>query len=306
MSNIFRLQRDVQEIQTELDDIRQELRILRRNVSRSQSNSGRLPPIPKPRNVTAASNVVGVLRIQIDLLNENQDFCSRYDQFTSEDSTINRQLKKMMGTLLKSYIGECYGNLTWYQASRATHIDSCEEVINAASELEEFRVLAQTADLWAIRLLADAKMRTALRDNGCRSRVQANEEEVSNREVQNNNVVPARSRETERTESLEINSTIMNAVSRHVGQSYTRINAIEEDEVNVVTREDLFSRGLVQPTTTRNQPNVMLAEEPVVTGGHAVENRRIRPGLQSSVSRGRIARRRGGQRRRARLGLRRW
>lgn len=305
MSTIFRLQRDIQEIQRELDDMRQELRILRRNVSRSQFKSGRLPPIPKPRQVTAASNVVGALRRQIDLLNQSQDLGSRYDQFTSDDAILNRQLKKMIGTLLKSYIGECYGNMTWYQASLATNIESCEEVINAASELEEFRVLAQTADLWAIRLLADAKMRTALRDKGCRSSSQRNEEATSNRALQSNIELPAGSRQTERTESLEINDSIMNAVAHHVGQNCIPSNRFEEDADNVVREEPLLSRSLIQARSAHNETNINLAEERIINDEDVIENGTTTPMARTAVNSGRIVRRSVVQRRRPRLGLRR-
>lgn len=160
----FEIQRELSAVYEELDYLRQELRLLKRHLHRLHGVNTSLPPIAKPKNVNASSNIVGALRKEIELLNTTNEL--QYEQFTSTDAYANRELKCIMGNLLRAHLPTAYGKQTWYHSLRSGNSAACDKIIEQASLLPEYHILTQTSNYWAIRLIADAKMRSAQRDRG--------------------------------------------------------------------------------------------------------------------------------------------
>lgn len=157
-------QKELIEINSQLDEFKNELRYLRRQLHFIRRPATAPNPILKPKGVNAMSNIASCLRREIDRLNQDRRNEHVYEQLPYDDSSTNRELKSIMGNLLRSKLPQMYGKRTWYHACRSECATVCEEIVYEASEKREFYVLTQTANLGAIRLIADSKMRTALRD----------------------------------------------------------------------------------------------------------------------------------------------
>lgn len=149
---VARWSKDFSKIHKRLDDI--------------QPNS-KLPPIPSVKPGEAGFkrevNVAQVLRDVIEKANavipEGQE---KYIQFPEgfSDKKLNSDAKDALEILMLQLIGEDYGRLSWKTASRSTHMEQCESVIRAAAASPDFMVFRQTSFFWAIRELADQKMKS--------------------------------------------------------------------------------------------------------------------------------------------------
>lgn len=160
---------EIGNLNDDIDNLQYELRSLRREAARSRFNNRReVTGIQKPKEITSSSNISGSLRREIRRLNSLDRDSLLYVNFSniSSDKTLNREAKRKLGVLLKMHLPNVYGKLTWAETMKkdAETITATEKVINEAAKLESFAVFSQTSDYWAIRLLADAKMRTAKRD----------------------------------------------------------------------------------------------------------------------------------------------
>lgn len=249
------IERQLSEIFTQLEEFRQELRYLKRQVSLLNGRRRGPDPIPKPRNVNAMSNIARCLRQEINRLNQNRIRRNQeiYDQFPGDDLSINRELKSIIGNLLRSRLPQMYGKYTWYHACRSQYANVCEEIILQASEMQEFYVLTQTANMWAIRLIADSKMRTALRDASDTQNIRGRnnfsngditnelQQTVSNEEVTlpANPVAAAR-----RRRQTTMSSTIREVVTGHLAVVNNLNNSLPNDgQVEEPSPENMQSMG---------------------------------------------------------------
>lgn len=171
------VQRELNEMNTQLEDFRQELKYLRRQVSVLTRRASTPDPIHKPTNFNSMSNIIGCLRREITRLNQDVRLEHTYEQFSRDDASINRELKSIMGNLLRSKLPSMYGKHSWYYECRSENSQVCEDIITQASEMRDFFVFSETTNMWAIRLLADSKMRTALPDGAGTDRNLATESE---------------------------------------------------------------------------------------------------------------------------------
>ena len=73
------------------------------------------------------------------------------------------------------WIGSDYGRLNWKTASRTTHGEQCEAVIRQAASSRDFLVFRQTAFYWAIRDLAEQKMKSKGRGSAATANRNKNE-----------------------------------------------------------------------------------------------------------------------------------
>lgn len=131
-----------------------------------------LPPIPSAKRGEVGFkrevNVTLVLRDAIDKANATiPDGQEKYIQFPEgyADKKLNTDAKDALDLLMLQNIGDDYGRLNWKSASRTTHREQCEAVIRLAAESRDFVVFRQTAFYWAIRDLADQKMKSKGRRN---------------------------------------------------------------------------------------------------------------------------------------------
>lgn len=171
----------------------------------------------------------------MNCLNESQ-----YEQFSSTDAYTNRELKRIMGELLRNNIPDKYGKKTWYQALRSERSQDCAKVIEKASLLPEFRVLTQTSNYLAIRLIADAKMRSAQRDGGHADVNVDSEEQVRSsdnnnaRNIRTTNVTSTRNNErtsNEPAQNFDVNPLTESASEPVLDRSIRDVVAGHVDEV---------------------------------------------------------------------------
>lgn len=164
------MRNDITSVNDEVEDLQNSVRVLRREISRSRINSIQdRPLILKPSKVSSNSNIASMVRREISRINACGHFGAPYDNFPNHfsNTVINRQSKKKLGDLLRIHMPEAYGSMSWTE-SRSQSVDllkASEIVIQEDSRMEDFYVFQQTSGHWAIRLLADAKMRTAKRDS---------------------------------------------------------------------------------------------------------------------------------------------
>lgn len=103
------VQTELNEMNSQLEDFRQELKYLRRQVSVLNRRSSIPDPIPKPKNVNSMSNIARCLRREINRLNQDVRLEHTYEQFSRDDASINRELKSIIGNLLRSKLPTMYG-----------------------------------------------------------------------------------------------------------------------------------------------------------------------------------------------------
>ena len=129
--------------------------------------STKLPPIPSPvRGEPGCKREVNVtlsLRDAIERANSTlTDDQEKYIQFMEgyTDKKLNSDAKDALDALMLQHIGSHYGRQNWKTASRTTHREQCEAVIRQAAASRDFLVFRQTAFYWAIRDLAEQKMKS--------------------------------------------------------------------------------------------------------------------------------------------------
>ena len=144
------------------------------------------------------------------------------------------------------YYGKASSNLcsviirlkTWYQACRSRDAIQCENVIVKASEMKDFLVLTQTSNRWAISLIADSKMRTALRDasaNDSQTNFFCENEVEINHSIHNTpNEQPMKFRNTSRTNHVPTMSATKTDVN---------IRDVVQNHVSIAAREDISARN---------------------------------------------------------------
>lgn len=309
MSFKSEVQKELIEINSQLEEFRHEIRFLKRQLYLVKRSTTAPDPIRKPKGVNAMSNIAGCLRREIDRLNQNRGNDQAYEQLQHDDSSSNRELKTVMGNILRSKLPEMYGKHTWYHACRSKYASACEEVISKACEMREFYVLTQTANMWAIRLIADSKMRTALRDakmdegNVITSPVPG--QEIGNRTAQNSSlqqISQAASRAGETTTSIpseNVRDVVLGHVASHDGigidvtipvQEQATTSHLQNNDLRLLSESnDHLSDAEIPQARPPNNPGGLLPQPSSV---HFLRNSGMRRGIGAHVIRGRIHRRR--------------
>lgn len=92
------MRKDITNVNEEMEELRINVRVLRREVARSRTESIQQKPfILKPASISSNSNIASAVRIEITRLNLLNHFGSPYENFAPPhcDSVINRESKPM-------------------------------------------------------------------------------------------------------------------------------------------------------------------------------------------------------------------
>lgn len=178
VSENARLRLELKDMRKSMDILVQQVTILTQKITKltekvtELSHKQEIPPpklprIPKPTrkdNDSRTINVAQYLREKITKYNR-QSKGDRYLEFPAHATNrqLNASAKQVIAGLLRKELGASYGLLTWDQVSHSTMQSKAEHVISEAAKRTELQVYAQTENHWAIRALAEGKMKSELR-----------------------------------------------------------------------------------------------------------------------------------------------
>ena len=227
------------ELRGAIGEVKDALAVIMNSVLTPRQASEELPKIAKPiRGVdyNRTINPVMWMREKIDIHNQNATG-KTYQQFDdANDHSVAVNAKIIIGRLLRDKLGEHYGKLTWAQAcAKRSCRDKCEQVVREACTIQELLPFTYGYDGWAIRMLCEAKMKSARRTSTVKETFQ------------------------EQPISISVDRTGANSLAMSSGQNGDQNQNNENGEVREA--QENANGEVLQARNTDGQPQNQVGEE---------------------------------------------